>query len=354
MSDKNFYSKTFVRDLMIIDAIIHSDSENPKTGKQILDEAETRLKKISPNLSFDKPVKKKSEADAKKSVTSTIYRHVSDMNQSGLFRIKTHRDNRLGYFNAEHLFTTAEAALLAAAIYRTRSLSDDETQKIFDKIKSATTLAGQAIVYGFERQIKNHDAPRRKNPYKIFSVIKLICRAILDGKKISFNLRQHNVTRNFSQKITACPQFIVWDSNEIFLTAAVDGATKNFKVTLMSAVKILGEEFRATKNFSLDKHLSENIFMSDAVDDKVELKISFPESFVDTVTAQFGCGRIVSLAPSGKFFDDERAFRATISVTENDGLYRWLRAHCDRIRIIAPVNVIIKLKEQLELALTTL
>lgn len=347
MSNKNFYSKTFVRDLMIIDAIVHSDFENPKTGKQILDEAETRLKRIFPNSPFDK-------TDAKKSVTATISRHVSDMNQSGLFRIETHRDNRLGYFNACHLFTAAEATLLASAIYRTRSLSDDETQKIFDKIKSATTLEGQAIIYGFERQIKKFDAPRRKNPYKIFSVIKNICRAIIDGKKISFNLRPHNVTKNISQKVTACPQFIVWDSNEVFLTATVDDATKNFKVALMSAVKILDEEFRATKNFSLDKHLSENIFMSDAVDDKIELKISFPESFVDTVTAQFGCGRILSLAPNGKFFDGERAFRATIFATENNGLYRWLRANCDKIRIIAPANVIIKLKEQLALALTTL
>ena len=108
--NKLFYSKTFIKNLLIVRALLKTDYEAPKTSQQILHEVEGNFKKFFPDEKF-----------AEK--TATISRHVRDMNQSGLFSIKVHPDNKRGYFNARQILTTAEASVMGAAIYQTASLT---------------------------------------------------------------------------------------------------------------------------------------------------------------------------------------------------------------------------------------
>ena len=107
---KLFYSKNFIKTLLIIEALRKSDPEAPKTSRQILREVKNVWAKIFPN----DPLKESSD---KNLVTATISRHVHDMNLSGLYDIRVHEDTKLGYYNASPLFTTAEAAVLVATLY---------------------------------------------------------------------------------------------------------------------------------------------------------------------------------------------------------------------------------------------
>ncbi len=340
---KLFYSKTFIKDLLIIAALCQTDHEAPKTARQILKEVERSWSEIFPNEPLNKSSKKNF-------VTATISRHVRDMNRSGLYKIEVHEDNKRGYYNARKLFNTAEAAAVTAMIYQTTSLSAAEKQKFFDKIKSATDIDGQSIVYGFGRQLKLDGEPT-KNFSQCLCKIQIICRSIVEGKKISFCLRPNSASQNRTYRI-AEPLAVVVKGGEFFLTAKGDDSPTpiDFKLRLMSELEICRDEFQSDKNFSLARHMSKERDCGEPI----ELMISFPESFIESVVERFGCGKVKSLAPNGNIFDGERQFRATILVKENECLYRWLRCHCDRVKTNFPNRIRQTLKKQLAMMISRL
>ena len=93
MNGKLFYSKNFIKNLLIVEALQKTDRETPKTSRKILQEVERSWKKLFPNEPLD-------ESSKKKMIPATISRHVFDMNQSELYKICLHEDNKRGYYNA--------------------------------------------------------------------------------------------------------------------------------------------------------------------------------------------------------------------------------------------------------------
>ncbi len=330
---KFFYSKNFIKTLLIIEALGKSYHEAPKTSRQILREVKKAWEKIFP----DAPLKESSD---KNLVTATISRHVHDMNLSGLYDIRVHDDTKLGYYNASPLFTTAEAALLGATLYNITAIGADEKKNLFGKIKTATDIDGGSIVYGFERQLNRK--PQRKTQGNLYKV-NTICKAIVEGKKISFHLKRNRITAD-DRQITASPYLVVEKDSELFLTARVDGSATptDFNLTLISKIRILDEDFQSTK--SAVKETAPPI----------ELKITFPESLIESVVKQFKQNKMVAFAPTGEKISGECQFRVTISVGEDERLYQWLRQHCGKVKINSPHNVKDKLRAQLTKALLVL
>ena len=146
------YSKTFIKDLLIIDALQNSDRDNPKTAREILEEVHRRLIELYSEdfTAFE------NEEDLTKAVTATISRHVQDMNSTGLYDIKTHRDNKLGYYNATEgknfLFTPAEFAVIAIALYRTPSISTEETKELLKKFENWIGITGDIFSYAIVKK----------------------------------------------------------------------------------------------------------------------------------------------------------------------------------------------------------
>lgn len=335
---KLFYSKLFYKDLLIIEALRKSDKEAPKTTQQILGEVETQFKKFFP----DETISEK---------TATISRHVHDMNQSKLYHIEVHKDNKRGYYNAGQILATEAACVIGAAIYQNASLTVDEKKSLLSKIKSATDIDGGSIILIFEKSLKAEEGLSGKDSQGLLPKIKTICKAIVESKKLTFNLRHDRITTE-SKQVTASPYFVFEKDNELFLAAKVGGSTKlsDFKVALMSNFEFHKENFESDKTFSLSQHFKGN--SKDAP--KVELKISFPESFIEKVIEQFGRNRIKRFAPIRKLVDGQYQYHATLSANESDGLYQWLRQNCNQIQVHSPISVKTNLKEQLKKALSIL
>lgn len=163
---KLFYSKLFYKDLLIIEALRKSDKEAPKTTQQILREVENQFKKFFP----DETISEK---------TATISRHVHDMNQSRLYKIEVHDDNKRGYFNAGQILATEAACVIGAAIYQNASLSVDEKKSLLSKIKSATDTDGGSIILIFEKSLKAEEGLSGKDS-QVLPQIEMICKAILE------------------------------------------------------------------------------------------------------------------------------------------------------------------------------
>lgn len=70
------YSKIFIKDLLIIDALQNSDRDNPKTAREILEEVQRRLIELYPKdfRAFENDEK------SPKGVSATISRHIQDNN----------------------------------------------------------------------------------------------------------------------------------------------------------------------------------------------------------------------------------------------------------------------------------
>ena len=240
---------------------------------------------------------------------------------------------------------------MGAAIYQTASLTADEKKDFFNKIKLATDTDGGSIIYSFEQQIKSEEKLHRKIFQTSLPKIQTICKAIVESKKLTFYLRQDSLSKE-GRQITASPYFVVVKDNELYLAAKVGDSPKltDFKLALMSRLEICKDEFRADRNFSLNRHLSETC----KDEPKVELKISFPESFIEKVIEQFELNRIRTFAPVRKFSDGEWQFHATIFVSENDVLYQWLRQNCNKVNVHSPISVQKSLKAQLQKALSIL
>lgn len=337
MDGKLFNSKTFIKDLFIIEALRKTDRESPKTSRQILKEVERKWKELFPNEPLDESSDKKT-----KSISSTISNHIYDMNQSGLYEINLHPDNKKGYYNARPLLTTAEANVVGAAIYNT-SLSSDEKKNLLNKIKSVTDLDGDSIIYGFERQIKFEP----KNLQPSLQKIQIISKAIIESKKITFHKRQARLIKDWD-KVIASPNLIFLKDDEFYLTAKVGDEQRDFKLTLIKDIEICDEGFQSERNFSLRRHL--NSINKDVP--IIELKISFPQSFIEKIFEHFKDKKIISFAPNGNSSDGELQFRATIFLKEDETLYEFLRSHCDKIKICSPKSIQENLKAQLSRALS--
>lgn len=405
-------SKTFIKDLLIIDALQNTDINNPKTAREIIREVEERLYELFPE---DFP---KSE-DNELKVTATVSRHVHDMNLlKELYKIEIHRDNKLGYYNAnegkEFIFTPAEFALIAVALYRTPSISTEETKRIIKKFKSIIGTTGEMFSYAIlDEQIKFWQGIRRKTHREILPIISTLLRAIIEERRISFNMyersfrykdeevplrKKRNTTKGSAQLYEVSPYFLAWEDDECYLIAYSHHPNydspecqqlTHFKISLITNLKIsesksatmrwlnfyaryameshpyytdsatrrrlreiqyiIQEDKNSFQQFSLDRYMREHIYMVTSRDPIIDATIEFDKDFLDTVLTQLTLKQKVEPSPN-----NDQKFRTIMTVQDNDGLYQWLMRYSDKVTVIAPEKVKQKLRKRLEIALANL
>lgn len=276
MSSK-IHSKNFIKDLLIIDALQNSDRDHPKTAREILEEVHGQLAELFPEdlLEFE-------DKELTKSVTAIVSKHVQDMNSTGLYKIeihrtkaddvKEHKGNKVEYYNAMEgktfPFTPAEFALIAVALYRTPSISTEETKELLKKFENLIGLTGDMFSYALVRkQIDQWSGIRRKTARRILPTITELLKAIIEEKKITFNLYERSFkstdekvplqkrikTRKKNEEIVitykVSPYFLAWENDECYLIGhypkndSFDGQQlTHFKIALIENLKILDED----------------------------------------------------------------------------------------------------------------
>ena len=409
-------SKNFVKDLLIIEALQNTDRDNPKTAREIIKEVEEKFYDLFPE-DCSNP-----EAEPTKLGTATISRHVHDMNLlKALYKIKTHRDTKLGYYNAvegkKFVFTPAEFALIAIALYRTPSISTEETETIIKKFKNLVGLTGDMFSYAIvDKQIKVWKGIRRKTYREILPIISELLKAIIEDKQVSFNLykrsarykgekvalqtrkKQRKSVEEITDTFRVSPYFLAWENDECYLIAyshypnydSPEGQQlTHFKLSLIANLKILKDDIeklrrmdfyaryamephpfytdsatrdrlreiekelkedeRSFKNFSLDRYMREHIYMTTNNAPTVDVMIEFDEDFLETVLTQLTLKQ--TIAPPA---NNDKTWRTTMTVQDNDGLYQWLMRYSDKVNVLSPQKVKDKLRKKLKTALENL
>lgn len=364
-SDK---TRVFVRDLLFLDVIESTSPSEPKNSKEINIELERRWHELFPDVPFPKMGLK------------TIINHIADMKQSGLYDIKVHPNNRRGYYNAANenkveeenpvkeiikvdeekiFFNTAEAIIIASALYRSPSISTEILEKIMDSLASSVEVEGSSYLYFLNRHINRWGMPR-KTERDISPAISVIWNNLMDNripKKIKF--RYHKA------KYVVSPYFFAWENDEMYLIASVDGHyLHHFKMSTIEDLELVDEsatpirdmeEYKdyvpnidfskrdrggLTIDFPLERYLREHVYMSCGDTLPIEIVIHFRNELKDIIITRFGTELDICE-------DDDDYFKTTITAQENDGLYQWLMQFGDKIRVISPDNVREKLKQRL-------
>lgn len=411
------YSKTFVKDLLIIDELQKSDGENPKTARQILEEVNRRLVELYPE-NF-KPFE--NDEDLTKAVTATISRHVQDMNSTGLYDIQTHRDNKLGYYNAtegkDFPFTPAEFALIAIALYRTPSISTEETKNLLEKFENLIGTTGETFSYAIVRkQIDQWNGIRRKTARSIFPIIAKLLKAIIKEQQITFNLYERSFkdsdeeiplqkrinTRKKNKEIVitykVSPYFLAWENDECYLIGhdpkndtPEGNQLSHFKISLIKNLKILDETVTPLRKINLYARYAmephpyytdfatrarlaeiESILQSDTRETRFKnfsldrymrehIYMVVNNSPTVDVTIEFDKDFLETIFTQlttkqivNPSANGNGKWQTIMTVQDNDGLYQWLLRYSDKVKVISPKKVIDKLRQRLNAALDNL
>ncbi len=386
--------------LLLIDALKHTNMENPKTTPKLIQDISAALQNIYPD-------------EAPETLSpATIGRHIKAMNKSGLYHIATCKNAKDGYYCARFPFDAAEFSIIAQALYRSTTLSTKETHRLLEKFLNQTDDLGEGYLNIMMKQLQR-TSPRRKPPLETLPVIHTIIKAIWEQKQLRFNYYERHDRNKDSMKkrvdektgkpitYTVSPYYLVWNMDECYLIAhCTKHDTKlgkhlsHFKVSLITDQAQLmyepacsiaemieypryrmertipeyvaiyerkkktssDEEARSFDNraamvmFSLDRYMRENLFLFHDTSPIVDIRLYFRASFIGTLMAQFNLDRTTLKAyPTGrKYPDGEPVCSAIITVQENEGLYMWLMQQGTYVTVAEPQAIRTKLKNRLQ------
>ena len=230
--------------LYLIDSLMHTSKDHPKTTKEIEQDIKNYFRESFPDEILDD----------EKAIwsASAIGRAIQSLNRSGLYNIATSKNKKDGYYCEKFDFTAAEFAVIAMTLYRCTSLSVFETRNIIDKFLYRTDDLGQIHLDFLFKQFQR-TTMRRKTGRFTLPIISDILLAIATRRKVEFNYYVHDISD--SEKLVkikdkddkdklfrVSPYFLAYDNDECYLIGHEDGMVNkkgelclsNFKISLIA------------------------------------------------------------------------------------------------------------------------
>ena len=370
--------KSFAK-LLLIKALYNTSKENPKNSKMLISEINNEWQRLY-------------NGEEESISEQTILRYVHDIRLSGLFNITTCKDAKNGYYRSNSLLNTAEISIIAQALYRSNTLSPQETVDILSKISDVADTSGKKQLTFLRRVIKNF-SPKRKNMREIIPIIANIIAAIQKKRVLEFtyyrysktdvgNMEKYTDKDGNPKKYQVSPYFLVWNSDTFYLICHYHGHDKentkylsHFNVSLIAAkpfIKEFAEYVPITKikeyplytpknllrtyetvskdllKFSIDDYMREHLYMFNNGTESIEMCIEFADNMLGVILNQFSINpNLISAYPTGKLNSKNRTiYRATVNVQENDGLYLWLMKQGNNIMVVSPDKIRVELKRR--------
>lgn len=235
MSKNKFYSEKVIQLLLLIDALKHSSHENTKKVVELQENLEGAWQELFPGIPMS-PLS-----------ASTIGRHISDMNATGLYDIRTCKNMRDGYYSNRVLFDAGEFSIIAQALYRNTTLTINDTKRIVEKFLNQTDDLGEGHLNILSKQLYRMQM-RRKTQRDTLPTIRTLMKAIWEGKQIAFKYSHYKfegrigiekveVTTAIKDDATGTaktffvsPYFLVWDSEACYLIGYVEDDRRSAQV----------------------------------------------------------------------------------------------------------------------------
>lgn len=368
MADNGSKPRIFVRDLLFLDVIKSTSFSEPKNSREINSEIEKRWRELFPDKPFPKLGLK------------TIIKHIADMKSSGLYDVKVHPNNRLGYYNVGEenknekvqFLDISEVIVIATALYRSPDVSADMLRRIMECLENLVEVEGATYFLFLKRHMKKWGTAR-KTTRDISSTVNKLWKNLTNNiipKKVKFSYD--------NAKYIVSPYFFAWENDELYLIAGTGGKhLKNFKIVAIENLMLLAEDAEPirktadylhyvpnedfsgrdrgglTIDFQLDRYIREHIYMSSSDTLPIEIEFYFRADVKAMILTRFGLIED-NICPAYEIWDGQKVFSTKITAQENEGLYQWLMQFGDKIKVIAPKNVRDNLRQRFCKALNLL
>lgn len=285
-----------------------------------------------------------------KSERKSVARDITVLQSYG-YPIERSRDNRKGFYMAEHPLDDFEIKMIADAVTSAKFITYNDAQKILQKLRMIASPNGNDIIEN--QTFLDPDGMSKNNTvkYNIDSIIK----AIKKGKKIAFQYYEINPDGSLKLKrdghrYVISPYYLVWVNNGYFLIGNSQSHNHftHFHVEMITHLEILEEDSRSkleieeyTDTFNLQSYLKEKVNMY-SNGKPVRVTINGSRQIVKDFKIQFGDDARISPLKNDRF-------KASVKVSVNEGFIRWLsQFSADDLKIIGPQSLKDELRERAE------
>lgn len=244
------------------------------------------------------------------------------------------------YSYKNRLFEIQELRLLMDAISSARFITKSEKEKMIAKIKQLTSipLANNLVN---EIYIDDYAIDEAKTvKYRIFS----LHNAIQEKKVIRFIYGRYNIDKEFvlsndGKPRVLHPYALIWKNDYYYLIGKYEkeGEMVHFRVDRMVDVEVTDETFELDPDFEISSYVRQLFHMFAGVEKT--LKVRFHNRLINVIIDRFG--KNISVKKDGEDF-----FIIETKAMISDGLVSWLLTWGNNAQVIAPPELVEKLKDE--------
>ena len=259
----------------------------------------------------------------------TFYRDIELLRDYGM---EIERDEEKNTYSVYHDFEVGELQLLIDSLQSSKFVPLQTAKRISDKLKSLTSRRNRHVL-DRRTYVVNRIRTEKES---VFYGVDNIHIAIANNDKISFRYFSYGLDKRekfFKTIYIGSPYALMWNNDNYYFLAFVDGMFKHFRVDKMRDIEIIEEkrdgqvEFKALK---LDERQSKVFSMFGGVEESVTLR--FTNDLVGVAIDRFG--KEIKISPC-----DKTHFEIKVNVEVSNTFYGWLCGFGKKIKVVSPSNV---------------
>lgn len=247
--------------------------------------------------------------------------------------ISEYADNNEGYYLISRIFEKSEAYLLAASIFSSPYVSEEQSKELIKKIANTQSIYNKFFINNMD-SLDKVSSKKGKNK-EIFFNIEMIDEAIDINKQIQFTYLTYNDKKDLMPKrkkpYRVNPYKIICLNSRYYLAASYAGTEYNnlYRLDFIKDIKICEntrEEINAYK-FNNQIFNSSNAYLGD----NRRIKIRFKKEVLNSIIDQFG--REVDLSDDG---DNYMIAKFTAS---SEGIKYWALSFLKYVEVLEPQSI---------------
>lgn len=244
-------------------------------------------------------------------------------------------------------FALSELKLMIDAIQASKFLSEAKSRDLIKKLKTlcsrheASQLQRQVIV---ANRVKSMNTRMQYNVDPLYQAMEL-------GFMVSFKYFDYELNKNFEKQrrymrkgepYVVSPWSMVYNDDNYYLLAYVDGKFKHFRVDKMDDVRVTTIKREGIDEFAaIDKEHYTNYTFNMYGGEVQKVTMVFQNRMLSTVLDRFGHSVMASPV-------DKSHFRITVPVAVSDQFYGWVFGLGNYVTIVGPESVKEGMKKALE------
>ncbi|GER67679.1 hypothetical protein BpJC7_02210 [Weizmannia acidilactici] len=269
-----------------------------------------------------------------------VKRDIEDLAQTGFDVIEnTGKYGKKYYSHQVRRFELFELRMLIDAVLSAKFITKEESENLIKKIKTLTSvhhakkLPSQVF---FDQAVKG-------NYQQIKIDIDRIHEAVTKSKRIYFQYGKYNVHKQFElhrdgEFYPVEPYGLIWSNEFYYCIGRFEDEPffRHYRVDRMRNVSVSDESFKRM-DVNLSEYIYKTFHMYGGEDNWIHIR--FDNELINVIIDRFGLG--VEIEPVSDTHFDLKT-KASIS----DGLIRWILTWGSMAKVIAPLHLAEKIKEE--------